>query len=418
MTGADLEVHEAAAQAKRRQRTAWVLVLAVLSVLLGARAMFGTTLGDGAEVAPGGAPAATVRTHAFGLYYVKADTHRLVQVTPGKKGVPAKWAEIGADGRTADGKRPDGRVVEVTQWVESSASEWAAAQKPVTAHPESTANAQPLTPAQLTAGGPQISLPRTFGIWIAAFFTLAALSFLVGDNPAYKFTEAVVVGVSAAYWMTSAFWETLVPKLFGALTPDLVRAYVQPQFRITDAPGGFGWVQSLLGSGAQPSSVAFAVALIPAVLSVLLLCRLNQKASWLGVFPIAFIVGLFAGLKFVQFVESDLLAQTATMFEPLWKTQEHVVNGVPETDWAATVGYCISTTLVLLGVLSVLVYFFFSLEHRGGIGKTARVGIWYLMITFGASFGFTVMGRIALLASRFEYLFDDWLWLIDPAKRH
>jgi hypothetical protein len=24
------------------------------------------------------------------------------------------------------------------------------------------------------------------------------------------------------------------------------------------------------------------------------------------------------------------------------------------------------------------------------------------------------MGRIALLAARFEFLFDDWLWLIDP----
>jgi hypothetical protein len=24
------------------------------------------------------------------------------------------------------------------------------------------------------------------------------------------------------------------------------------------------------------------------------------------------------------------------------------------------------------------------------------------------------MGRIALLASRLEFLFDDWLWLIDP----
>jgi hypothetical protein len=48
------------------------------------------------------------------------------------------------------------------------------------------------------------------------------------------------------------------------------------------------------------------------------------------------------------------------------------------------------------------------------VGGAARVGVWYLMITFGAAFGFTVMGRIALLAARFEFLFDDWLWLIDP----
>jgi len=37
------------------------------------------------------------------------------------------------------------------------------------------------------------------------------------------------------------------------------------------------------------------------------------------------------------------------------------------------------------------------------------------MITFGAAFGYTVMGRIALLAGRLEFLLNDWLWLIDPA---
>ena len=37
-----------------------------------------------------------------------------------------------------------------------------------------------------------------------------------------------------------------------------------------------------------------------------------------------------------------------------------------------------------------------------------------LLRQFHASgFGYTVMGRIALLAARLEFLFDDWLWIID-----
>jgi hypothetical protein len=64
-----------------------------------------------------------------------------------------------------------------------------------------------------------------------------------------------------------------------------------------------------------------------------------------------------------------------------------------------------------VGVITVLVYFFFSLEHKGVVGKTARVGVWFLMITFGAAFGFTVMGRITLLVGRFDFLFNDWLGL-------
>ena len=63
----------------------------------------------------------------------------------------------------------------------------------------------------------------------------------------------------------------------------------------------------------------------------------------------------------------------------------------------------------VVGVLSVLTYFFFSVEHKGSVGKTARVGIWFLMISFGSAFGLTVMGRITLLLQRFEFLFTDWL---------
>ncbi|MFO1008036.1 MAG: hypothetical protein U0929_18905 [Planctomycetaceae bacterium] len=40
-----------------------------------------------------------------------------------------------------------------------------------------------------------------------------------------------------------------------------------------------------------------------------------------------------------------------------------------------------------------------------------------LMITFGAAFANTVMARIALLGIRFEFLLDDWLWLVDLEKQ-
>ena len=53
---------------------------------------------------------------------------------------------------------------------------------------------------------------------------------------------------------------------------------------------------------------------------------------------------------------------------------------------------------------SSAVYFFFSKEHKGVIGKISKVGIYFLMIKFGASFGFAVMGRISLLIGRVEEL--------------
>ena len=41
-----------------------------------------------------------------------------------------------------------------------------------------------------------------------------------------------------------------------------------------------------------------------------------------------------------------------------------------------------------------------------------RIGIVFLMVGFGASFGYTVMGRISLLVGRITFLFRDWLGLI------
>ena len=53
---------------------------------------------------------------------------------------------------------------------------------------------------------------------MAALLTLAIFSFLYKDNPAYRFAEAVMVGVSAAYFMVAGFWDGLVPKLFIPLS--------------------------------------------------------------------------------------------------------------------------------------------------------------------------------------------------------
>jgi hypothetical protein len=46
------------------------------------------------------------------------------------------------------------------------------------------------------------------------------------------------------------------------------------------------------------------------------------------------------------------------------------------------------------------------------VGGVARVGIVFLMIGFGASFGYTVMARVSLLIGRLTFLMRDWLGII------
>jgi len=231
---------------------------------------------------------------------------------------------------------------------------------------------------------------RTIGLWAAALFTLAIFSFLYKDNPIYKTAESIVVGVSAGYWMVVGFWDMIVPNLLGKLVPGFVQANFMPG--MTDLEPQWAY-------------------LIPAAFGLLLLMRLSPKGQWLSLWTLAFIVGTTAAIRMVGYIEGDFLSQINSTMVPIYevvKNEDGTVNGY-STLWAS-----IRQLTLLIGVLTCLTYFFFSVEHKGAVGKVARVGIWFLMITFGAAFGFTVMGRIALLAARFEFLFDDWLWIIDP----
>ena len=240
-----------------------------------------------------------------------------------------------------------------------------------------------------------MSMSRTIGTWLAALFTLAIFSFLYRDNPFYKTTESIIVGVSAAYWMVVGFWDTLVPILFANLMPGAVRASIQPGI---EANAAVDWKY-----------------LIPLALGIMLLWRLAPVGGWISRWPMAFIIGAFCGLRLVAFIHADFLSQINGSIIPIW-----AVSVDPATpDAAPTFDFwpSVKNIVLLLGILCCLVYFFFSIEHKGAVGHTARVGIFFLMVTFGAAFGYTVMGRIALLAIRLEFLFDDWLWLIDPMQR-
>lgn len=218
---------------------------------------------------------------------------------------------------------------------------------------------------------------KNFWLWFAAFLTLCILSFLYDDNPFYKFAEHLFVGVSAAYWMVLGVWTTLVPNLLGKLIPHQLTA-INPGL-------------------AQVEPNYFYV--IPGILGILLLMRLSSSGGWLSRWSLAFIVGTTAGLNFVWYLNSDFIGQI----------QQAIIPLIVLEDGGFSIGATFSAIVMFLGTMCGLIYFFFSKEHTGAFGAASRVGIWILMVTFGASFGYTVMGRIALLVGRMEYIFRDWL---------
>ncbi len=208
---------------------------------------------------------------------------------------------------------------------------------------------------------------------LGAFFTLGIFTFLYKDNLFYKFCEAVFVGVSAGYWFVQLYYQNLLAKLIDTLT---------------GSP--FGWT--------------YFAYLVVAVLGVMMLMRLVPKIGWISRWPLSVVVGATAGLWFITYLQSNAMQQLQNTIMPL---QAYSVDG--SLSWYNTIG----NLTVAIGTISGVIYFFFSKEHKGVFGATAKVGVWFLMVTFGASFGYTVMSRMSLLIGRMDYLFGDWLRLIN-----
>ncbi|UCD62624.1 MAG: hypothetical protein JSW34_07585 [Candidatus Zixiibacteriota bacterium] len=230
-----------------------------------------------------------------------------------------------------------------------------------------------------------------FRLWLAAFLTLGIFSFLYKDNPWYKLTEAIFVGISAGYWFVVLFWDNFHGK-----------------FWVGAGEYSINWVVAkLTGAQAPPppdSSIDFML-WVGAFLGLLMLLRLVPKIGWISRWPLAFIVGSTGGLWLINYFASNVMVQAQATMVPLF-------SSAFGTGFDQNADAVIGALIIFLGTFSGLVYFFFSKAHTGVFGGTARVGVFFLMITFGASFGYTVMSRMSLLIGRIDYLLGDWLGMI------
>lgn len=206
-----------------------------------------------------------------------------------------------------------------------------------------------------------MSADVVIGAWVAVALSLCMYSFLYKDNPFFKFGEHVFVGISVGYLIIITYYQVMANKLYIPMTQQ-----------------GKWWL------------------LLPAFLGLLLLARFIPSIAWLSRIAFAFLLGISSGLAIPRQISSFILKQVEGTLKPLVTVGE---GGIVWMTWAG-----LNALLVLVGVVSVLFYFFFSLEHTGAVRRVARVGIYFLMVSFGAAFGYTVMARMSLLIGRFDEL--------------
>lgn len=130
---------------------------------------------------------------------------------------------------------------------------------------------------------------------------------------------------------------------------------------------------------------------------------------------ITFLTAFFLVVSFfVPHEPFGRLEQPARVLHSIRLIQGYVMPQIAATMLPVTgVNVVTFNNLVLmLGVVTTILYFYFSKPQRGVLSLASKVGIAFIMISFGASFGYTLMARVSLLIGRLYFLLTDLFHII------
>ena len=212
---------------------------------------------------------------------------------------------------------------------------------------------------------------------ISFVVTILILSYLFGDNPLFRATIYVFVGVSAGYVAAIAWTQAIQPLL------------IQP-----------------IWSGAAFSNFWQALLLFfPLMGSALLLGKASPRLSNLGQLPMAYLAGVGAAVAIGGAVLGTLLPQVNATFSGF-------DVGLATSRGINPAFMILNGVLVLLGVIGTLAYFHFGVRQKAD-GATNRnvliniltlVGRVYIAITFGVLFAGVYMAALTALIERMDSL--------------
>ncbi len=216
-------------------------------------------------------------------------------------------------------------------------------------------------------------------VLLGGIATIAIFSFLFKENPFYRFFEHTFIGIGVGLGIVQGIKTYLWPLA------------CQPVFYAI-----MGWSESPDGTPVSRLNLLF---LIPMLFGMLYYCIYSKKYSWLSRLVIGFSLGIGGGLALKSFC-AEVMPQIIGSFKPL---------AVWNSDGKFDLGSSASNIIFVITLLSVMTYFFFSVDHDKPVLKqVSTLGRWLMMVCFGAFFGTTVMARMALMVERLDFLTEKW----------
>lgn len=217
-----------------------------------------------------------------------------------------------------------------------------------------------------------ISLDLIAGI-VGFILTLMVLSYLIGDNPLFRFATYLFVGVSAGYVAVVIWYQVIVSNLFLPLT--------------------------------QTPWPARGLYLIPLFLFVLMLMKISPRLSWLGGPAVGYVAGVGAAVAVGGAILGTLVPQVLASAEPFDITAPNALESM------------FNGLLLLLGTITTLAYFHFgarrnadgSAKRNALVNLVAGVGQIFLALTFGMLFAGVYSAALTALIERISSLINLFL---------
>lgn len=194
------------------------------------------------------------------------------------------------------------------------------------------------------------------GVLVGVFITLMVLSFLYKENPFFRIVEYVFIGLASGYGFAAAL------RLF-------INQALNPIFLAGD--------------------LTF---IVPVILGALAYAQFTKKYSSLYRIPLSLAIGYGLGVTIWSVFLTFFVRQVADTMVPIftgdiWTTLDSVV--------------------LVAGTILSLSYFILHREQKGVWGGFTKAGKYFILATLGAVFGSTVLGRMAIIIQRVQFLVGD-----------
>ncbi len=208
-------------------------------------------------------------------------------------------------------------------------------------------------------------MEQVIGLWVAAVLTLFVYSYLIADNPLFRFAEHLLVGTALGYGVLVVIERVLLPAVNGLIFSG---GSVNPLSQVMTALGLF-W-------------------------GVLLLTWIARPVRFLASWALAIVFGVGAALAIGGALMGTLIPQVGATLLPL--------RGAAILD----------NVVIVLLVLAVLTYFFFVVRRDRPFGRViqgvSKVGRWGLMVSLGSFLGARAVSLLNALIQRIQFL-EQWL---------